>query len=83
MRTALRFVVLLLVFTVFTATPMTAASAHGSWSLVVGYPEIWQGPLYGGIDSYARFEMGENHYRIVGRLELQLSEGWGQPWTNR
>jgi hypothetical protein len=81
MRTAVRFVVPLLVLTVFTATPMTAASAHGTWNLFVSYPAIWQGPLYGGIDAYADFDMSENHYRITGRLELQLSEGWGQGWT--
>jgi hypothetical protein len=75
MRTAVRFVLPVLVASVFTAMPTSPASAHGYWNLTVSYPEIWQGPLWGGIDSYAYFEMSENHYRMKGKLELQYSGG--------
>lgn len=51
------------------------AVAHGTWTLTVGYPQIWSGPLFGGIDGDVSFTMSEHHYRIVGKVELQASTG--------
>jgi hypothetical protein len=70
------FLLLLAVFALLLATTSTGpAKAHGSWQLTVGYPDIWQGPIWGGVDSYAYFQIDPNHYRLVGKLELQASEG--------
>ncbi|HET7869131.1 MAG TPA: hypothetical protein VFM85_02290 [Actinomycetota bacterium] len=60
-------------FVSLLSTP--AAVAHGTWDLTVGYPQIWNGPIFGGIDGDVDFHMSENHYRIVGKVELQASTG--------
>jgi hypothetical protein len=65
-----------LLATVFLALLASGpASAHGTWQLYVGYPQIWNGPIWGGVDAQAGFDIDPNHYRIQGKLELQSSNG--------
>lgn len=45
----------------------------------MSYPQIWHGPIWGGIGANAYFEIEPNHYRLEGKLELQASIGGG-PW---